>query len=142
LVRPLKAALGLALVAATTLSACLGPLFPGQCTDEERAAFESIEHHGSDPLIPQDDALGGCRATFTSDRDPREMIEHYTKALNAADWAVDEAYMGPIRDERGNEIGTVVDIGARKEPMAATITGEFFGDQSGTWVVLVRRVSR
>ena len=135
------AILSLAVAVATALTACLGPLFPGECSDEERAAFESFEPYGADPPAIEADALGGCRTSFDSDADPQGVIAHYESALEEAGWAVDRAYEGPIEDESGDRTGTVFDLGASKGPMAATVTGTLFDGEPTSWVVLVRRVS-
>ena len=141
--KPCRATLlALALLGATAVTACLGPLLPGQCTEEERVEFELIEHYGTDAIIPEDDALGGCRAAFTSESDPREVIEHYKIALGATGWDVDRAYTGQVEDESGNEVGQVFDVAANKGPMATTITGTSDGGQAVRWIVLLRRVSQ
>lgn len=136
------AIVGLALACTAMLSACLGPLFPGECSDEERAAFESFDHYGADPLVPDDDGLGGCRGTFASVADSQDVIEHYEAALGAADWDVDRSFVGPILDQAGTRLGSTVDLEATMGSMVATVTAELLDDELGQWVVIVRRVSQ
>lgn len=121
------------------MTACLGPLIPGECSDEERAAFEGIEHYGAVPPVPDDDALGGCRATFESGDDPQGVVEHYDRAFEAAGWVVERQFEGPIGDESGNRIGTSFDLAAMKGPMAAEVTGYLIDGEPTSWIVLVRR---
>ncbi len=134
--------LGLALAGATAVTACLGPLIPGECSDEERAAYENIDHYDAVPPVPEDDALGGCRATFGSADDPQGVVDHYTSAMEAAGWVVDGTYEGRIADDTSTRVGTVFDLAAVNGPMAATVTGTRFDGEPTSWVVLVRRVAQ
>lgn len=127
-----------AVAAAMVLTGCLGPMIPGECTDEERAAFETIDHFGGDPLTPDDDPLGGCRATFTSDAGADEVIDHYESAFRTADWVLDRTYRGPIKNENGDVVGTTVAIAARKGSIASAVEAELFDGEPGRWIVIVR----
>jgi hypothetical protein len=134
--------LGLVLASATAVTACLGPLIPGECSDEERAAFESIGHDGAVEPVPEHDALGGCRATFESADDPQDVVDHYARALEADGWVVERTSEGPITDESGNRFGTIFDLAAVKGTMAAELTGALYDGEPSRWSVLVRRVAQ
>lgn len=133
------AVLGLTLAGATALTACLTPLFP-DCSDEERAEFASIQHFGTDVLVPEDDPVSGCRATFATEADPHDVIEHYESALEAAGWNVDPPFEAQLQDE-ANAAGTVFEVSGAKGPMATTIKGTRFEGEPTSWVLLLRRVS-
>jgi hypothetical protein len=127
----------LAIGLATAITACLGPLIPGECSDEERAAFEGIEHYGAVSLVAEDYAQGGCRGTFESEEDPQVVLQHYDRAFEAAGWLVERRFEGPVRDENGNRIGTSFDLAALKGPIGAEVSGTDVDGQPTLWVVLV-----
>jgi hypothetical protein len=84
---------------------------PGTCGSDEAAAFNEIDHFGTEQLRPKDHPLGGCGATFSTDADPAAVIDHYQTALSASGWTVEDPESSGVTASKGNltfNIGTEV----------------------------------
>jgi len=114
---------------ATTTSACLISL--GGCSSEEAVYFNEIEHYSGAELVPEDDGLGGCGATFSTSDDPDLVIEHYRSRLEAAGWAIDPPEPSPLD---GVEMQSV-SLGARKGTMGYGISAEILGGPKTVFVI-------
>ena len=116
----------------TTTSACI--VSTGGCTSEEAATVNGVQLYGGAELVPTDDGLGGCGASFTTSDDPALVIEHYRSRLEAAGWAIDPPE--PLPPE-GGEIQSV-SLGARKGRMGIGISAEIIPGAETTFVIHVR----
>jgi len=115
----------------TTTSACVISI--GGCSSEEAALFNEIEHYGGAELVPEDDGLGGCGASFSISDDPDLVIDHYRSRLVAAGWAIDPPDPPPLD---GVEMQSV-SLGARKGTMGFGISAEILGGPEILFVIHV-----
>jgi hypothetical protein len=84
-----RAVIGISLAALS--AGCLNA-GPGACTAEAAAAFNEIEHYGGISLEPQDYPLGGrCVASFTSEDEPRVVLDFYRAQWTTAGWTLDSS---------------------------------------------------
>ncbi|MDQ2941461.1 MAG: hypothetical protein M3R05_04640 [Chloroflexota bacterium] len=119
----------------TTTSACLVSI--GGCSSEEAAYFNEIEHYGGAELMPEDDGLGSCGASFTTSDDPDLVIEHYRSRLQAADWAIDPPLpSSPPASADGIEMQSV-GLSARKGTIGYGVSAEIFGGSENVVVIHV-----
>ena len=114
------------------LSACLAA-GPGACSDEERAAFEGIQHFGDRGLEAEDHATGGCAARFEA-TDPQVVIDHYTATLQAAGWELGARGLQPDGTPVVDPPGI---LSARKGDMTFSLEIPLEGGDQGTATVLV-----
>jgi hypothetical protein len=111
---------------------------PGGCSSEEAAAFNGIDHYGEQPLTPKDHPYGICAASFTTDVDPKQVVEHYQTVLEAAGWTVQDPESSPIQAEGGDQVGTGIGLGAAKGGMMFSLGAEVLDDvEPTTFNVLV-----
>ena len=126
------ALLGLVLASA---SACLISL-GGGCSAEEAAHLNEVDHYGGAELVPEDDGLGSCGASFSTADDPELVIEHYRSRLEAAGWAVDPPPASPPPLEEGIELETVF-VSARKGTMLYSVSAEILDAPETDFVIHV-----
>ena len=121
-----------AVVLALLLTGCL-QAGPGACSEEERAAFDSIEHFEDMGLVAEDHATGACAARFQTD-DHEAVIEHYTRELEADGWEIGirgtQPDGSPIEMEPGY-------LQAHQGEFSASVEIPLRGADAGTVTVLV-----
>jgi len=121
----------------TTTSACLISI--GGCGSEEAAYFDVVEHYGGAELVPEDDGLGSCGATFRTSDDPDLVIEHYRSRLAAAGWAIDPPLPSPPPPppEDGIEIMQSVWLSAHKGTIWYGVSAEILEGPETVFVIHV-----
>jgi hypothetical protein len=105
---------------------------PGGCSSEEAAAFNEIDHFGEQLIVPEDHPYGICGATFTSDVDPDDVVEHYQAALTDAGWTVGGTESSPITVEGGGQIGTSIGLSGAMGSMTFSLGAEILEDAEPT----------
>jgi len=116
----------------TTTSACA--IGTGGCSSEEAATFNDIQQYAGAELVPKDDGLGGCGATFFTGDDPNLVIQHYRSRLEAAGWTIDPPEPSP---PDGAEL-QAVSLGARKGTMGLGVSAEILGRPEIEFAIHVR----
>ena len=112
-----------ALCTGLALTGCL-TAGPGGCSSEEAAAFNEIDHFGEQQLVPEDHPYGICGATFTSDVDPDDVVEHYQDALADAGWTVGGTESSEITVEGGGQIGQSIGLTGARSSMTFSLGAE------------------
>ena len=97
---------------------------PGACTAEAAAAFHQIEHYGGISLEPQDYPLGGrCVASFTSEDEPRAVLDFYRAQWTTAGWTLDSSPPLPSASPDAGEPDAVLGgASAHKDGMTYSVT--------------------
>lgn len=114
----------------TTVSACLISI--GGCSSAEAAAFNEVRHYGGAELVPEDDGLGGCGASFSTGNDPNLVIEHYRSTLEAAGWTIDPPLPSPLPPPEDG-----IGLGARKGMLGFGVSAEMVGEPETIFVIHV-----
>lgn len=116
----------------TITAACV--IGTGGCSTEEAATFSEVQHYAGTELVPKDDGLGGCGASFTTSDDPDLVIQHYRSRLEGAGWTIDPPE--PLPPD-GVEIQSV-SLGAHKETMGFGVSAEIVGGPETEFVIHIR----
>jgi hypothetical protein len=116
-----------------TSSGCLVSI--GGCSAAEAAYFNEIQHYGGAELVPENDGLGSCGASFTTRDDPNLVIEYYRSTLEAAGWAIDPLLPSPPPDG-GIEMQSL-GLSARKATILFSVSAEILGAPETTFVIHV-----
>ena len=129
-----RAVLGISL--AVLAAGCLNA-GPGACTAEAAAAFSEIEHYGGISLEPQDYPLGGrCVASFTSEDEPRVVLDFYRAQWTTAGWTLDSS--SPLASAPPDaEVPDVVFGGASAHKDGMTYTVTVFREEETRYELLV-----
>ncbi|MDQ2933993.1 MAG: hypothetical protein M3R49_03245 [Chloroflexota bacterium] len=119
----------------TTTSACLISI--GGCSSEEAAHFNDVEHYGGAELVPEDDRLGSCGASFSTTEDPDLVIEHYRSRLEAAGWTIDPPLPSPPPPPEGGVEIQSVWLSAHKGTIGYGVSAEILGGPETVFVIHV-----
>ena len=100
------------------------------CSAEQADQMSQIEHYRGAELVPEDDGLGGCGASFTTTDDPDLVIEHYRSTLAAAGWTIDPP------ESAGAQLQSV-SISAYRGNYGCSISAELLGAAETNFVIHV-----